>query len=58
MGVVFKCYSKLMDYFIGFLFGYFCKLFIASLKDIAQSNLPQHNYEYLDLEPLTEDDLP
>jgi hypothetical protein len=47
-----------MDYFIGFLFGYFCKLFIASLKDIAQSNLPQHNYEYLDLEPLTEDDLP
>jgi len=47
-----------MDYLVGFLFGYFCKYFISSLKDIANGNIFQYNYEYIDLDPLTEDDLP
>ncbi len=47
-----------MDYLVGFLFGYFCKYFIACLKDIADGSFFHYNYEYLDLEPLTEDDLP
>ena len=47
-----------MDYLVGFIFGYFCKFFIASLKDLADGSFFQYNYEYLDLEPLTEDDLP
>tara|TARA_Y100000052_G_C2911621_1_gene62810 strand:+ start:376 stop:537 length:162 start_codon:yes stop_codon:yes gene_type:complete len=47
-----------MDYLVGFIFGYFCKFFIASLKDLADGSFFLYNYEYLDLEPLTEDDLP
>ena len=47
-----------MDYIVGFLFGYFCKYFITSLKDIATGKIFLHNYEYFDMEPLTEDDLP
>ena len=47
-----------MDYFVGFLFGYFCKYFISSLRDIATGKIFLHDYEYFDMEPLTEDDLP
>tara|TARA_B100000927_G_scaffold123504_1_gene99560 strand:- start:685 stop:846 length:162 start_codon:yes stop_codon:yes gene_type:complete len=47
-----------MDYLVGFLFGYFWKYFISSIKDIATGKIFLHNYEYFDMEPLTEDDLP
>ena len=47
-----------MDYLVGFIFGYFSKFFIASLKDLADGSFFLYNYEYRDLEPLTEDDLP
>ena len=46
-----------MDYLVGFLLGYFCKFFIASLKDIATGKIFLHDYEYFDMEPWTEDDL-
>lgn len=45
-----------MDYFIGFLIGYFCKYFITSLKDLATGEFFYHDYE--ETYPLTEDDLP
>tara|TARA_B100000683_G_C12248644_1_gene456492 strand:+ start:474 stop:617 length:144 start_codon:yes stop_codon:yes gene_type:complete len=47
-----------MDYLVGFLFGYFSKYFISFLKDIANSSFFRYDYEYIDLDPLTEDDLP
>ncbi len=47
-----------MDYLVGFIFGYFFKFFLSSLKDIADGSIFQYDYEYLDLDPLTEDDLP
>ena len=48
-----------MDYFVGFLFGYFCKYFISTLQDIAEGKYFDHNLDHLDFsEPLTEDDLP
>ena len=48
-----------MDYLIGFLFGYFCKYFISTLKDIAEGQYFEHSLDYLDFsEPLSEDDLP
>ena len=47
-----------MDYLVGFIFVYFCMFFIDSLKEQAEGSFIQYNYEYLDLEPLTEDDLP
>ena len=47
-----------MDYLVGFLFVYFCKFIIASLKDLADGSFFLYNYENNDLEPLTEDDLP
>ena len=47
-----------MDYLVGFLFGYFSKYFISSLRDLANGSFFHPNYEYIDLEPLTEDDLP
>ena len=53
MGVVFKCYSNLMDYFIGFLFGYFFKEvwhYLNELSDIRAEE--QIIWEY------DEDDLP
>ena len=47
-----------MDYLVGFLFGYFFKYFISCLKDLADGSFFHYSYEYIDLEPLTEDDLP
>ena len=47
-----------MDYLVGFIFGYFCKFFISSLKDIADGSFFSSKYEYYDYSPLTEDDLP
>ena len=47
-----------MDYLVGFLFGYFWKYFISCVKDISTGKIFLHNYEYFDMEPLTEDDLP
>ena len=47
-----------MDYIVGFLFGYFCKYFYNWLKNIATGNFILHRYEYFDMEPWTEDDLP
>ena len=47
-----------MDYLVGFFIGYFCMYFISALKDIADGSFFKYNYEYIDLEPLTEDDLP
>ena len=51
-------YLGVMDYLVGFLIGYFCKFFVVFLKDIADGNNFKYNYEYIDLEPLTDDDLP
>jgi hypothetical protein len=47
-----------MDYAVGFLFGYFFKFFISSLKDLSSGEFFNYNYEEIDLNPLTEDDLP
>ena len=47
-----------MDYLIGFLFGYFFKFFISSLKDLSTGEFFSATYEEIDLYPLTEDDLP
>ena len=47
-----------MDYAVGFLFGYFLKFFISALKDLSTGEFFLPHYEELDLNPLTEDDLP
>ena len=47
-----------MDYVVGFLFGYFGKFFFNCLKDLSTGEFFSPTYEYIDLEPLTEDDLP
>jgi len=48
-----------MDYLVGFLFGYFCKYFIFTLKSLSEGQYLEHTLDHLDFfEPLTEDDLP
>ena len=47
-----------MDYLVGFLFGYFFKFFVTSLKDLSTGEFFHPNYEEIDLYPLKEDDLP
>lgn len=47
-----------MDYFLGFIFGYFVKEVLAFLNRLSQwdwENRIAYDYE---LKPLTEDDLP
>ena len=47
-----------MDYFIGFIFGYFVKETIVLLKKLSDWDYSNRmNYKF-DLDPLTEDDLP
>ena len=54
-----------MDYFFGFIFGYFLKEVIVLLKKLSdwdyqnREYLFEHNLDHIDFsEPLTEDDLP
>jgi len=54
-----------MDYFLGFIFGYFVKEIIVLLKKLSdwdyenRGYLIEHNLDHIDFsEPLTEDDLP
>lgn len=54
-----------MDYFLGFIFGYFVKEVIVLLKKLSDWDYENRNYfiehelNHIDFsEPLTEDDLP
>ena len=47
-----------MDYFLGFLFGYFVKEAVAFLNKLSQWDWENRRGYDVDLEPLTEDDLP
>jgi len=47
-----------MDYFVGFIFGYFCKYFISTLNRLSNREFIYLRYEDDFLSPLTEDDLP
>jgi len=47
-----------MDYFLGFIFGYFVKEIIALLKKLSDWDYENRQGYYFDMEPLTEDDLP
>lgn len=47
-----------MDYFLGFIFGYFVKEVMALLKKLSDRDYYNRQGYYFDLEPLTEDDLP
>ena len=47
-----------MDYFIGFIFGYFVKETIVLLKKLSDWDYDNRMGYQFDFEPLTEDDLP
>ena len=47
-----------MDYFLGFIFGYFVKEVIVLLKRLSDWDYDNRMEYTLDLGPLTEDDLP
>ena len=47
-----------MDYFLGFIFGYFCKYFISTLNKLSNSEVIYLRHEDDFLTPLREDDLP
>jgi hypothetical protein len=65
MGVVFKCYSKLMDYIVGFIFGYYLKIIISYIKQLSEDYQFNNNYKTIieldeewDWISYDEDDLP
>ena len=51
-------YLKAMDYFVGFIFGYFVKETIVLLKRLSEWDWDNRRSYEFDLGPLTEDDLP
>jgi len=65
MGVVFKCYSNLMDYIVGFIFGYYLKIIISYIKQLSEDYQFNNNYKTIieldeewDWISYDEDDLP
>lgn len=47
-----------MDYFVGFIFGYFIKEAMRYLKELSDWDYDNRRGYEFDLDPLTEDDLP